>query len=310
MNHQLNIFLIALKNFLENNLMKILLTGATGFLGSNVLNGLISNAENHLFCLIRNQSNLERIKNHLDKINLFNIDNEPIENLFANNKFDIVVHCATSYGIKDGNPINTIESNLILPLKILHYASINNCGVFINTDTILDKRINHYSLSKKHFLDWFKSYSSSIKCINIELEHFYGPHDNKDKFCSFIVDSFFENKKFIELTPGEQKRDFIFIDDVVEAFRTIIDKLDKIHNSYTNFQLGTGKTVSIKEFVSMAKKISQNSNTELRFGALKYRKNEVMNSKVDISALKSLGWSPKITLSEGLTKPINTRNTG
>ena len=54
-------------------------------------------------------------------------------------------------------------------------------------DTILDKRINSYSLSKKQFLDWLDFFSEEIVCINILLEHFFGAFDSPSKFTTFII---------------------------------------------------------------------------------------------------------------------------
>ncbi len=52
-------------------------------------------------------------------------------------------------------------------------------AIFINTDTILNKEINAYSLSKTQIYEWLHYFKSSFTCIDIALEHFYGPNDNK-----------------------------------------------------------------------------------------------------------------------------------
>jgi nucleoside-diphosphate-sugar epimerase len=68
--------------------------------------------------------------------------------------------------------------------------------------------------------------------------------------------------------------------------------------------VGSGKNVTIREFVETIQKLSENSVTKLKFGALPFRKNEVMESKVDLRALQALGWEPKVSLSEGLARTI------
>ena len=135
--------------------MKILLTGCSGFLGSNLARKLL-NFNHNLFCLKRKSSNLWRVKDIQHLISWFNLEEINFEKLFQKNEIDYVIHCATDYGRNDIDPINLININLIIPLKLVHYASKNNVSCFINTDTILDKRINSYTMSKNHFLDWLK----------------------------------------------------------------------------------------------------------------------------------------------------------
>ena len=64
--------------------------------------------------------------------------------------------------------------------------------------------------------------------------------------------------------------------------------------------------ISIKDFVHLVKKLCHNTNTELNFGVLPYREDEIMSSNVDTSFLKSLGWATQFTLEEGLIKTINS----
>ena len=64
------------------------------------------------------------------------------------------------------------------------------------------------------------------------------------------------------------------------------------------------KYLQIKKFVAIVKKLSKNHETNLNFGALKYRKGEKMNINVNIKSLKKIGWSPKVSLRQGLLKTI------
>ena len=67
--------------------------------------------------------------------------------------------------------------------------------------------------------------------------------------------------------------------------------------------------ISIKDFVNLVKKLCNNTNTKLNFGALPYRDNEVMSTSVDTSFLKSLGWKTQYTLEERLTEAVNVERT-
>jgi nucleoside-diphosphate-sugar epimerase len=226
------------------------------------------------------------------------------EDFFLTNQIDCILHCATDYGRKKVDPIRTIEANLILPLKLLHAGASNGVSCFINTDSILDKNVSNYSLSKKQFVDWLETYSDRITGINVALEHFYGPDDDPSKFVTYVIDSLLSNVGRLELTLGHQKRDFIYIDDVTQAFMKLIDNVKSFKRGFYRFEVGSGKPVEIRAFIKLAKKLCENEITFLDFGAIPYRKNEVMNSDVDTSGLKKMGWHPLISLEEGLIKTI------
>lgn len=164
---------------------KIFVTGGTGYLGSAVVNELV-NKGHEVHCLRRVNSKRYRFSDVSSSINWHDSNKIDFYDFFSVNPIDLVLHCATNYGRNESDPISTIESNLTLPLRILHAATLNNVKAFINTDTILDKRVNHYSLSKSQFLDWLNVYSTKIKCCNIVLEHFYGPYDDPSKFVSYV----------------------------------------------------------------------------------------------------------------------------
>ena len=283
----------------------ILLTGSTGFLGSHLLNKLVKN-NNSITCLKRESSDLWRVKKLVAKVAWAGIESTDLHQLLLEKKIDYIIHCATDYGRKQVNPIETIEANLVLPLRLLHASSETNVSAFINTDTILDKRINHYSLSKSQFVEWLRYYSNDYVVINLAIEHFYGANDDVSKFASFIISELINNeKKGIDLTEGLQKRDFIHINDVTEAFLILINNIPSLKKDFYHFEVGSNELISIRDFVTLVKKLCNNTNTSLNFGTLPYRNNEVMSTNVDTSFLKSLGWEARYTLEDGLRDTIN-----
>lgn len=197
-----------------------------------------------------------------------------------------------------------LESNLILPLQLLQFSRQHGVKCFINTDTILDKRVNSYSLSKGQFKEWLKRFAEDLCCVNVALEHFYGPLDDHTKFVTFVIHNLLDGVRSIPLTLGEQKRDFIFIDDVVNAFMAIIMHVDKLANHYYQYEIGSGRNITIREFVELAKSLIKDCPTQLDFGALPYRDNEVMESHVAIAGIRKLGWNPAVRLEEGLRRTI------
>jgi len=279
----------------------ILLTGGTGFLGSALATSLVELGYD-LTVLKRTSSRLNRVSGLLShpNINWIDIDRTHVADVFRGKSFNIIIHCATNYGRGNANVLDIVAANLMLPLTLLQLGINHGVKAFINTDTIIDKRISHYSLSKKQFLDWFVSASGKIKCINLALEHFYGAFDDESKFTTMVFRQLMRNTPFIDLTLGEQKRHFIHIDDVVQAFLCIIRHIDELPAQFNSYEVSTPESISIRNFVELAKALSGNTSTELRFGAIPYRSNELMDSKTDISALCNLGWKPSISLEQGI----------
>lgn len=286
-----------------------LLTGGTGFLGSHLLRRLVLE-EQPVVVLKRSFSDDSRIRGLQGRFEAWDLDSRSVEAVFQDYEVGRVIHCATNYGREDVAPWETIEANLILPLKLVHFARKAGARAFVNTDTILDKRVNHYSLSKHQFIAWMKHYAEDIACINIALEHFYGPEDNASKFVTRLLMDLLEKKPRIALTPGDQRRDFIYIDDVIDGFMRILSAHGNSPSGYYNYEIGTGQSVSIQEFVRLMKQLSGNQETVLDFGAFPYRPHEVMNSAVDSQALRALGWEPQYTLEQGLRKMIEAKRYG
>ncbi|MGA2104303.1 MAG: NAD(P)-dependent oxidoreductase [Methanoregula sp.] len=280
---------------------RILLTGGTGYLGSRILRKLADDG-NCVILLKRSFSNTERIKEYIKKISVYDIDRVPLETVFNENAIDIIIHCATDYGRTENNPLAVVDANLIFPLKLLEQSKKNHIKCFINTDTVLDKRIDNYSLSKKQFKEWLYTYRKIFSCVNVALEHFYGPGDNPNKFVTYILHNLIKNVDMIDLTKGEQKRDFIYIDDVVDAFAKIIKSSDDFFENFYEFEIGSSQSLSIREFVELAKKISGNTGTVLNFGAIPYRENEIMSHQADTTGISGLGWKCTISPAEGLRK--------
>jgi len=289
----------------------VLLTGVTGYLGSHLAIKLVKMGV-QVIGLKRPSSGLARLKPILNDIILYDIDGSDLHNIFNNHDIKYIIHTATCYGRNNENASEIFETNLIFPMKLLELAIHFNTDTFFNTDTIGYKYLSDYSLSKKQFLEWGSRFVADKKTmfVNVRLEHMYGPNDSDSKFVSYILKECLSNKSFIELTKGEQKRDFIYIDDVVSAYTILLgngdlekDSIEKKQNKFLQVDLGSGEPIRIMDFVKMAHDMT-NSKSELRFGVLPYREFEIMESKADISLLQSYGWRCNIDLNNGIKNLI------
>jgi len=283
---------------LKSSKKKILITGGTGYLGSHFINKFYTKYD--FIILKRSFSDISKLKIEDNSAIYYDIDKIVLKNIFEENKIDLVFHCATNYGRSDQSELNILDCNLTLPVSLLQLSTKYQIKSFINTDTILDKGVSYYALSKNHFNEWFKIFSNKINCINVRLEHFYGPNDDKTKFISKILNLLLTNVEQIELTKGDQIRYFLHIDDVIDAFDLIITKNDVFGKGYHNIDIGASVGITIKEVTTLLKELTKNTTTFLNFGAIDYRANEIMNPNLDLSFILELGWESKISLEHGL----------
>lgn len=283
----------------------LLLTGASGYLGSRVVKQLLQQGH-QILALTPNEQDVPQAHPLLTVCPLNRLSPQEI---FKSHPVDGIFHFATCYG-RGGQPAAEVaQVNLLLPLTLLSLAVKNGTKFFINTDTILQPNLNPYSLTKHQFSQWLSFYADKIKTVNMRLDHFYGPHDHPVKFIAWLIKNFKENVDHIDLTEGAQTRDFIYIDDVVSAYLCVFNSLDKLPSYKTStFEVGSGVKTSIKEMILLLQKLMKKENVQLNFGAVPYRKNEMLDYTVDISALQALGWQPNTLLKDGLEAIIKEEN--
>ena len=280
----------------------ILLTGATGFLGSKILESLL-NQNYPVVLLKRSTSKLWRIDHLIKHIKSYDIDKIPLDKAFKEQKIDIVIHTACEYGRSGKLTHQIVESNILFGLKVLDSCLKYNIKTFFNTDTLLPNNLNSYTLSKKQFVEWLKIKSNKIQVVNLKIDLIYGIKDNSTKFIPWVISQLKQNVPKIKLTTGEQKRDFIYVEDVVSALMTILKKTSTLQR-YNEFDVGTGQLIEVKTFLEYLKKIYKSNfgaiKTRLAFGEIPYRQQEIMTVEVDNKPLIDLGWSPKMDVQQGL----------
>ena len=127
-----------------------------------------------------------------------------------------------------------------------------------------------------------KNYNYPI-CV-IRPSNLFGKYQSKDKFIPYIVEKLKNNQEILA-TYGEQKRDFIHIDDFIKIIKELLEKSNLVKGEVIN--VGSGISISLKEIILNLKE-ELNSKSEIRFGAIPYRENEMMNFSLDISKLKNI----------------------
>lgn len=285
---------------------RILLTGVTGFLGSHLAKELLA-INYEIVALKRRSSSLRRIEPIVSHISFFDIEGLDFDDMFRDcGKIDTIIHTATCYGRNNESVSEMFATNTEFPLRLLDAGCRAGVAVFLNTDTILDKYLNLYALSKNQLLQWgeFFSKHKKIRFANIRLEHFYGADDDPTKFSAYVINACLGDVPELKLTQGEQKRDFIHIDDVVSAYMVLLEKMDTFESAFVEFDVGSGRSASIREFVETVHRLTE-AKTRLVFGALPYRDGEVMHSVAEISGLMALGWRCRFDVEAGLRRVID-----
>ncbi len=294
------------------NLGSLLITGGTGFLGSHLIERLLE--LNYAVIVAKRQnSSLDRIKHVVNRIEFVDLEHDiDVLQVFQERSIFGVIHLATDYG-RDSALSQVVMTNVIMPLKIIEYAKTYGTKIFINTDTFIAKEnstynyLNSYSKTKYILKDLLVSFSKEIKVANMKLEHIFGENDADTKFVTSILKDLINNVPNIDLTAGTQKRDFIYVADVVKAFITIIQN-HEVLGDFCEFEVGVGESLSVKDFVIKMRLLSH-SQSNLNFGKLPMREGEFAESKANNSSLKELGWNTDYDIDSGLSRLINSEKT-
>jgi CDP-paratose synthetase len=202
---------------------KILITGATGFLGSHLLRKLISDGHEGLTITNFPDGTIARLSDIKDRLNIIDLGDKFWHEKISEYKINTVLHLATNYGRNHEDRDTIFQANYEFPKIIWNQMITTEDACFINTDTALPENLNYYSQSKKAFRNLIEN-NRSVRVINLVLEHFYGPHDGK--FVSNIMQEFINKKDSLDLTEGSQRRDFVYFKDVLEAYTVILKKVD------------------------------------------------------------------------------------
>lgn len=283
---------------------RVLITGATGFIGQHACRGLIR-AGHQVHALVRSTSNIELIESL--GISFEVVNSQDIDAAVENANCDTIVHCANSYGRDQSCITEVLDVNTAYPLRLIEAGSKTDLETFIYLDTCFTLSypyLRAYTLSKKQTVQWgqLTDPTGNLRFLNLQIQHPFGPGDRAGKFVPWLINKCLEGRK-IELTDGSQRKDFVFVEDVADAIVALAGQSSKLAAGFHEFECGRGESLSVREFVEIVHEATH-SSAELMFGALPMRSNEIMNSYADTTALTKLGWTPTHTVQDGIRKTI------
>ena len=156
-------------------------------------------------------------------------------------------------------------------------------------------------LSTTHLVNLFKK--KKFPSVILRLYLAYGPRQDINRFLPIIIDGCLKNKKF-PCSAGSQLRDFVHINDVVDA---ILKSLQSKKAKGEIINIGSGKPKQIRKVIKYVKKISKGGKPQ--FGEIKLRKDEILELYPSIKKAKNkINWSPKISFEKGIKSTIKFYN--
>jgi len=295
-----------------------LVMGANGFIGHHLYQHLskITTREN-IIPLGKNQ-NINNLPNYIQ----CDVNNtEDIKNKLLPLSFDIIFYLiANTDPTRDIKNFDTIVDfnvdalkntlNLLVNKKIDRLFFFSTCEVYGNnvfscSEECLTNPISLYSLSKVMSESLLQFYGNqyALPYTILRPSLIYGIMQDQRYFIPQAIDRL-SNYDSFNMTEGEQTRDFIYIDDLCDAVLKILEHkvfLKEIVN------ISSDNEISLKDLVTKLQSIL-NTKTIIKFGALPYRKNEIMRYKINNSKLQiHTGWTPKTTLTQGLKTIVNSQ---
>ena len=281
---------------------KILITGSTGFIGSNIVN-LLLKKNVYIYDILRNKNKknkkiiyLNKNKNYLP---IFYKKFDELEKKLKKVKIDTVINCATYYTSKNDikNIENLIRTNIIFCSIILEILK-NKIKKFINFGSMMEysqgnyfSPKNFYAITKYSFQkieEFYKLNYKNIKFYDLKLHETYGDNDERKKIIPTIIKSYSKNKS-VKIVSKNLIMNFVHIESLVKAIYMII--FNKVKEG--EYCLKNNKFIKIQQLIN-----SLNKNLKKKIKTKYLSKKNISNSSKQLK--KFPYWNDKKNLEEFL----------
>jgi nucleoside-diphosphate-sugar epimerase len=289
---------------------KILIIGGTGFIGRNLIKKMrLENFE--IFSISKKRKLPKNTKNITYKS--IDMTNKKKLKKLDKIKFNIVINLGGN--IDHQNPKQTLQAHYFGLKNLISILNAKNLELFIQLGSSLEYGFlkspqkegqpcepkSSYGKAKLKATNFLirKCNSKKIKFVILRPYQIFGPFQKFDRLIPQVIKFCLQNKRF-NCTEGNQKRDFLFIDDFVNLILKILNK-KKISSGIYN--VGFGKALKVKNVIKLIRKIIKTGKPD--FGKIKMRKDEMMNLYPKITKVKKyFSWKPKTDFSIGIKKTI------
>lgn len=267
--------------------------GGSSSLGQHLIRRL--GDEHEMFAVARSPESVAKIKAASASVEIVSAEQA------AGIRFDRIFNLVVDYG-RGGAPLaQLIHPNLFYPLALIEAVGAD---VVINVSTALPADYSHYAFSKS-LLEQALTYlgeRKNCRVLNVHLHNMYGPGVGPSELVGFVIAKMLD-QECVEVSDCQNSRDFIFIDDVVEALARLSARCDHVSTARP-VAVGSGAPTRLRDVVTLLGALT-GSASEVRFGARAANPREPQVLAADISVLRQLGWSPRHSLREGLAATVS-----
>ena len=303
---------------------KIIVTGANGFIGANLCH-FFSSKGYEVHAIVRNGSDNWRLKDIKQNINILQLGELKINALnevFSNIKPNVVLNAiGADQKVFLDNFEGTWDSNFMTLVRIIsslkniqlenfvHAGSSFEYGKAISNQGVLTEElecrpVSEYATAKLMQTNYLRqaAYQYLLPTVVLRIFNAYGPFESKKSLVSYVIIKALKNEEIILKNPGVI-RDFIYMEDVMNAFLHSINQ--SLNSVFSLYNIGTGVGTSVSALVDNVLSISD-SKSEKNFEKGDLRpENDLSGFLADIKLARSeLKWSPLYPIEKGLQKDI------
>ncbi|RJR30272.1 NAD-dependent epimerase/dehydratase family protein [Candidatus Microgenomates bacterium] len=298
----------------------VLITGALGFVGANLVRKLYRNNSVHIFA--KKTSDDWRIRDISQKLHFHYVDlqdEKSVSQVCKKIQPEYIFHLATrgAYS-QQKDPLDILKTNLlgtanlITALNPIPYKALINTGSsseygfkkhpMFEADVVEPNSFYAVSKVAAAFLSRVFAQSNHKPIVTLRLFSVYGPFEEPGRLIPTLILCLL-NKQKIYLAPNKTRRDFIYVDDVVDAFiHTAISMSEKLYGEICN--IGTGQQFTSEE---VTHSIAQLLNTKATIDYTKF-KNRSWDTDFWVANMQKtrsvLGWESQYSLEQGLQKTV------
>lgn len=299
--------------------MKVLVTGGAGFIGSHLVDRLLQ--EGHEVVIVDNLSTGKRRNiNRAARFYKLDIQSWRLERVFRNERPSVVMHLAAQMDVRKSveDPMFDAQVNILGTLNVLQQAVkhgtrkvvFSSSGgaiygeqdVFPALETHPTRPLSPYGLSKlcgEQYLSYFQRVGG-LQVVSLRYANVYGPRQDPEGEAGVVaifIQKLLNNEQAVINGNGRQTRDFVFVDDVVEANLAMMGQ-----ESSGAYNVGTGVETSINDLFRILAQHTGSTCKEVHGPA---KKGEQARSVIDSGKLRhEMSWEPKTGLSEGLKRTV------
>lgn len=301
---------------------RILLTGGAGFIGSHILDFLMSHGSNVTVLDNLVSSTTKYLEQYFENNKFKFVKGDILEYSLVNDltskDIDMIIHMAADPNVKTSveNPIDNFKINVRGTLNLLEAMRKNDVPTFvfassggtlygdvekfpISEDCAL-RPISPYGASKAACEVYLSAYAGAygFSIISLRYANIFGPRSNHGVMYDFFFKLKANPKELVILGDGNQKKSYLYISDTVDASMMLSENIKKGYDAYN---IGSEEWLTVNEIANIIVDELGLSNVTYKYtGGVRGWPGDVTKILLDINKLKKMGWSPRISTEKGI----------